>query len=77
VIWIDHMIDWAGTTVIRGLAAELIDPENLKLASQELVLGSGVHLVLHPWASMPIGEDGAVPRRDLRQQGGAARDLRR
>jgi hypothetical protein len=104
VIWIDRMTDWSGTTVIRGVAAELldrlpqgavagppqtawgsadtataaywkertaafhgivtwsptVDPENLKLASQELVLGSGVHLVLHAWASVPIVEDGAV-----------------
>ena len=38
-----------------------IDPENLKLLSQELVVGAGVHLILHAWASTPvIEEDGRV-----------------
>lgn len=37
-----------------------IDPERLKLASQELVLESGVHLVLHGLGATPILEDGAV-----------------
>jgi hypothetical protein len=37
-----------------------IDPEHLKLASQELVLESGVHLVLHAWAATPIMRDGKV-----------------
>ena len=31
-----------------------VDPERLKLASQELVLESGVHLVLHAWAATPV-----------------------
>ena len=37
-----------------------IDPERLKLLSQELVLQHDVRLVYHSWASMPIVEDGAV-----------------
>lgn len=37
-----------------------IDPENLKLASQELVLESGVHLVLHAWGAAPLLRDGKV-----------------
>ncbi len=37
-----------------------IDPERLKLASQELVLESGVHLLLHGLGCAPIIQDGAV-----------------
>jgi hypothetical protein len=37
-----------------------IDPEHLKLASQELVLESGVHLVLHAWGAAPLLCDGKV-----------------
>lgn len=37
-----------------------IDPERLKLLSQEIVLESGVKLVYHSWAAMPIVEDGVV-----------------
>jgi FAD dependent oxidoreductase len=37
-----------------------IDPEHLKLASQELVLESGVQLLLHGMGTAPILEDGAV-----------------
>ncbi len=37
-----------------------IDPERLKLASQEIVLEEKVHLVFHSWAATPIVEDGAV-----------------
>ena len=37
-----------------------IDPERLKLLSQELVLESKVHLVFHTWAATPIVEGGAV-----------------
>jgi hypothetical protein len=40
--------------------APTVDPENLKLASQELVLESGVHLVLHAWAAAPLLRDGKV-----------------
>ncbi|MDH4190451.1 MAG: FAD-dependent oxidoreductase [Betaproteobacteria bacterium] len=37
-----------------------IDPERLKLASQDLVLEQKVHLVYHCWAAMPIVEGGSV-----------------
>jgi 2-polyprenyl-6-methoxyphenol hydroxylase-like FAD-dependent oxidoreductase len=37
-----------------------IDPERLKLLSQEILLERGVKLVYHSWAAMPIVEDGAV-----------------
>ncbi len=37
-----------------------IDPERLKLLSQEIVLERGVKLVYHSWASLPIVENGAV-----------------
>jgi flavin-dependent dehydrogenase len=37
-----------------------IDPERLKLLSQDLVLESKTHLVFHTWAATPIVEDGAV-----------------
>jgi hypothetical protein len=37
-----------------------IDPERLKLASQELVLESGVHLLLHGLGCEPIMQDHAV-----------------
>jgi glycine/D-amino acid oxidase-like deaminating enzyme len=37
-----------------------IDPERLKLASQELVLEVGARIVFHGWAAMPLLEDGAV-----------------
>jgi hypothetical protein len=37
-----------------------IDPERLKLLSQELVIERGVKLVYHSWAAMPLMEDGRV-----------------
>ncbi len=37
-----------------------IDPERLKLLSQEIVLERGVKLVYHSWAAQPIVEEGAV-----------------
>jgi hypothetical protein len=37
-----------------------IDPEHLKLASQELVLEHKVHLLFHAWGAMPLMRDGAV-----------------
>ncbi|MEZ5729115.1 MAG: FAD-dependent oxidoreductase [Burkholderiaceae bacterium] len=37
-----------------------IDPERLKLLSQEVMLERGVRLVFHAWASVPMVEDGAV-----------------
>ena len=37
-----------------------IDPERLKLLSQEMVIEEGVKLVYHSWTSLPIVEDGVV-----------------
>jgi hypothetical protein len=37
-----------------------IDPEHLKLVSQELVLQHNVHLIFHAWGAMPLLQDGAV-----------------
>ena len=50
------------TAAYRGVVtwSPTIDPEWLKLASQELVLQSKVRLVFHSWAAEPIVEDSAV-----------------
>ena len=50
------------TAAYRGVVtwSPTIDPEWLKLASQELVLQSKVRLVYHSWAAEPIVEDGVV-----------------
>jgi hypothetical protein len=37
-----------------------IDPERLKLLSQEIMIERGVKLVYHSWAAMPLMEDGRV-----------------
>lgn len=37
-----------------------VDPERLKLLSQELVIERGVKLVYHSWAAMPLVENGRV-----------------
>jgi len=54
---------WAPrTSAFHGVVtwSPTVDPEALKLASQRLVLESGVRLILHAWAATPIGEAGAV-----------------
>jgi hypothetical protein len=50
------------TAAFHGIVtwSPTIDPENLKLLSQELVLEAGAHLVFHAWAAMPIVADGRV-----------------
>ena len=40
--------------------APTLDPERLKVISQEMLLEAGVRLVFHGWAAMPIMEDGRV-----------------
>lgn len=40
--------------------APTLDPEQLKLASQELALESGVRLVMHAWGAAPMMRDGCV-----------------
>jgi 2-polyprenyl-6-methoxyphenol hydroxylase-like FAD-dependent oxidoreductase len=50
------------TAAFHGIVtwSPTIDPEHLKLLSQEMVLGAGVHLVFHAWAAAPIVENGRV-----------------
>ena len=40
--------------------APTLDPERLKVLSQEMLIEAGVRLVFHSWAATPIVEDGAV-----------------
>ena len=57
---VDH---WAQrTAAYRGIVtwSPTIDPERLKLLSQELVLEAGVRLVYHAWGADPILSDGKV-----------------
>ena len=50
------------TAAFHGIVtwSPTIDPEHLKLLSQEIVLGAGVHLVVHAWVAAPIVEEGRV-----------------
>src|SRR5215472_12138233 len=52
----------ARTAAFHGIVtwSPTIDLEHLKLLSQEIVLGAGVHLVFHAWAAAPIVEDGRL-----------------
>ena len=54
------MVTWAPT----------IDPERLKLLSQEMLLEAGVRLVYHGWAALPIVEDGVVKGAIFESKGG-------
>jgi hypothetical protein len=54
---------WAQrTAAFHGIVtwSPTVDPERLKLASQEIVLAQKVHLVFHSWAALPLLEDGKV-----------------
>jgi hypothetical protein len=50
------------TSAFHGIVswAPTIDPERLKVISQEMLLEAGVRLVFHSWAALPIVEDGSV-----------------
>ncbi|MGH8228723.1 MAG: FAD-dependent oxidoreductase [Steroidobacteraceae bacterium] len=50
------------TAAFHGIVAwaPTIDPERLKVATQEMLLAERVRLVLHSWAVQPIVEDGRV-----------------
>ena len=50
------------TAAFHGIVtwSPTIDPERLKLASQEIVLEAGARLAFHCWAALPIVEAGAV-----------------
>jgi len=54
---------WAQrTSAYHGVVtwAPTVDPERLKLASQEMVLEQKVRLVYHCWAALPLLEEGKV-----------------
>ena len=54
---------WAHrTSAFHGIVtwSPTIDPERLKLLSQEMLLERKVHLVHHAWVAAPLVEDGAV-----------------
>ena len=50
------------TSAFHGIVswAPTLDPERLKVVSQDMLLEAGVRLVFHGWAATPIVEDGAV-----------------
>ncbi len=50
------------TSAFHGVVswAPTLDPERLKVLSQEMLLEAGVRLVFHSWAAVPIVEDGRV-----------------
>lgn len=50
------------TSAFHGIVtwAPTIDPERLKLTSQELLIEAGCRIVFHSWAAVPVVEDGAV-----------------
>jgi hypothetical protein len=47
-----------------------LDPERLKLISQDMLLAAGVRLVFHSWAAVPIVADGAVKGVVFESKGG-------
>ena len=58
-----HCAHWAQRTAsYHGVVtwSPTICPERLKLASQELLIERGVHLVYHGWASTPLMHEGRV-----------------
>ena len=50
------------TSAFHGVVtwSPTIDPERLKLVSQEMVLELAIRLVLHGWAAAPLMRDGAI-----------------
>ncbi|MFZ2100990.1 MAG: FAD-dependent oxidoreductase [Oricola sp.] len=50
--------------------APTIDPERLKLTSQEMLIEAGVRIVFHSWMALPIVEDGAVKGVVFESKGG-------
>ena len=61
---VDARVDYwqQRTSAHRGVVtwAPTIDPERLKLLSQDMVQEQGVRLVYHAWGADPIVNDGAV-----------------
>jgi len=60
------------TAAFHGVVAwsPTLDPERLKLVSQEMLLAAGVRLVFHSWAALPIVEDGTVKGVIFESKGG-------
>jgi hypothetical protein len=59
----DKAFHWSfRTAAYHGVVtwSPTIDPERLKLLSQELLIERGVKLAYHSWAAMPLMEDGKV-----------------
>ncbi len=50
------------TSAFHGIVtwAPTIDPERMKLLSQEILIENGVRIVFHSWMALPIVRDGAV-----------------
>ena len=50
------------TSAFHGVVtwSPTLDPERLKLLSQEMLIEAGVRIVFHGWAALPIVEEGAV-----------------
>ncbi len=60
------------TSAFHGVVAwaPTLDPERLKVLSQDLLLEAGVRLVYHGWAALPIVEDGKVRGAVFESKGG-------
>ena len=60
------------TSAFHGVVqwAPTIDPERLKVLSQEMLIEAGGRLVFHGWAATPIVEDGAVRGAIFESKGG-------
>jgi hypothetical protein len=54
--WKERTAAWHGIVTW----SPTVDPEHLKLVSQELVLEHNVHLIFHAWAATPLLRDNAV-----------------
>ncbi|TKD53333.1 FAD-dependent oxidoreductase [Sphingomonas baiyangensis] len=64
---------WAQrTAAFHGIVAwaPTIDPERLKLLSQDMLIEAGVRLVFHGWAALPIVEEGRVKGAYFESKGG-------
>lgn len=50
------------TSAFHGIVtwAPTIDPERLKLTSQEMLIEAGCRIVFHSWAAVPVVQDGTV-----------------
>jgi len=60
------------TSAFHGVVtwSPTIDPERLKVLSQEMMLEAGVRIVFHSWAALPIVEDGCVKGVFFESKGG-------